>query len=85
MKLIKWPLRGRVRAVTYTFRLAVLQGEATTSLESRTYPFTVVLERAMDPVRVRQAIALEAGAIASRVAESITTELLNAIEAERIA
>jgi hypothetical protein len=83
VKLFQWPLRGRVRVVTYTFRLAVVEGEATTPLDSRTYPFTIVLGREMDAERVRQAVTLEASAIAAKVTESVVTELLNAIEAAR--
>lgn len=79
--LFKWPYRGRLKAVTYTFRLSVLAGEATTPIERRTYPFTLVVEKGMSPERVQKAVALRATEMAADMAVIMEREILAAIEA----
>lgn len=79
--LFKWPHRGRLKAVTYTFRLSVLAGgEPITPLHRRTYPFTVVVDKRMSPERIQKAVALRAAEFAADMAVIMEKEILAAIE-----
>lgn len=83
MRLFRWPLRqSRLKAATYTFRLAIIAGEEpTTTLARRTYPFTLVVEKGMDPDRVRRAVQAEAARLAADMAVVMEQEVLAGLEA----
>jgi len=82
MRLFRWPLRSsRLKPVTYTFRLSIIAGqEPTTSLARRTYPFTLLVEKGMDPDRVRRAVQAEAARLAADMAEVMEHEVLAGLD-----
>lgn len=81
--LFRWPVRDRrANAVTYTFRLAVLSGEATTPIPRRTYSFDVVFDRSMDTARIARALKLRADEIAGDMATIMAHEVMAGITGE---
>lgn len=82
MGLFRWPNRSRIKGVTYTFRLAAIQGEVVTPLERRTYPLTVIVQKGQTPERIRAAIQLRAQQIGHDMAKIIAAEVLAAVDEE---
>jgi hypothetical protein len=79
--LWRWPLRNP-KLVTYSFRLVLVSGEATTTPLQRTYPFEVAFETRMMPEeRLRKAVQMRARQIAADMAVLIETEVMAGIKA----
>lgn len=81
-RLFRWPMRGRIKAVTFTFRLVPVQGEMDVPMERRTYPFTVVVEKGQKPERIQLAVALKASEIGADMAGLMERAVLDAINEE---
>jgi hypothetical protein len=82
--LFKWPLRSKLRVVTYTFRLSAIAGEVETPLERRTYPFTVVVDKTMPARKIESAVVIRAGEMGADMAAIMEREILAALRAEGI-
>lgn len=80
--LFRWPLRrSQGKVVTYSFRLAIIAGEATTPIDRRTYPFDLVFDKTMPRDRIEKAVMLRAVDIAEDMAKVIITEVMAAADA----
>jgi hypothetical protein len=84
VRLFRWPNRDRIKGVEYTFRLSVIAGEAETPIEQRTFPFTVITEKGMDPRRIQSAVMVRAGEAGAAMAGIMEREILAALRAEGI-